>query len=119
MHLLFKIQNLQQLIVYMDGQEFQLSLNYVLSCFPFNIIKVNYFLYRFIILLHLISSFSLNRSLLVPYPHVSIESIDCILKSSFELKGVLLISSIKKLCLSLLIFFCVFSINLLFLTNYL
>ena len=33
---------------------------------------------------------------------VSIESIDCILLSSFEIKAILLISSIKTLCLSLL-----------------
>ena len=39
-------------------------------------------MYRFIILLHLISSFSLTRSLLVPHVYVSIESIDCILWSS-------------------------------------
>ena len=46
------------------------------------------------------SSFSLTRSLLVPYAYVSIESIDCILLSSIELKAILLISSVKTLYLS-------------------
>ena len=36
-------------------------------------------------------------SLLVPYAYVSIESIDCILLSSFELKAILLNSSAKTL----------------------
>ena len=55
-------------------------------CFFFyNIIKVNQFLYCFIKLLHLISSFLLTRSLLVSYACVSIESTDYILLSSFEL----------------------------------
>ena len=60
-----------------------------------NIIKVNDFLYRFITLLHLISSFSFTRSLLVPYAYLSIVSIDCI--------------SVKTLCLSLLKICCVVS----------
>ena len=34
--------------------------------------------------------------------HVSIEAIECILSLSFELKAMLLISSLKALCLSLL-----------------
>ena len=74
-------------------------------------------MYRFIILLHLISSFSLTRTLLVPYAYVSIKSIEWILLSSFELKGIFLISSVKTLCLSLLNICCVFNINLLFLMN--
>ena len=41
------------------------------------------------------SSFSLTRSLLVPYVHVSIESIYGILLSSFELKATSLIFSVK------------------------
>ena len=73
-----------------------------------NIIKVNYFFYCFIILLHLISSFSLTKSLVVAYAYVSIESIDCILLSSFELRRILLISSVKILCLSHLNLCCVF-----------
>ena len=88
---------------------------YVFLC---NIIKVNNFLYCFIILLHLISSFPLTRSLLVPYAYVSIESIDYILLSPFELKEILLISSLKILCLSLLNICCVFNIDLLFLMNF-
>ena len=43
------------------------------------------------------SSFLLIRSLLVWYACISIESIDCILLSSFELKAILLISTVKKL----------------------
>ena len=44
-----------------------------------NIVKVNHFLYRVIILLHSISSFLLTRYLLVPYAYISIKSIYCIL----------------------------------------
>ena len=66
-------------------------------------------------MLHVISSFSLTRSLLVPYAYVSIESIDCILLSFFALEAVLLISSAKALCLSLLNLCCVFNINFSFL----
>ena len=62
-------------------------------------------------MLHLITSFSLTRSLLVPYAYVSIESIDCILLSSFELKEALLIFLAKTLCLSLLILSGVFDID--------
>ena len=58
---------------------------YVFFC---NIIEVNHFLYCFIILLHLISSFLLTRPLLVPYAYVSIESIDCFLLLSFELRAI-------------------------------
>ena len=80
-------------------------------------------MYCFIIFLHLISSFSLTRSLFVPYAYVSIESIDCILLSSSELKAILLISSVKRImslvCLSLLNFRCAFNINLLLFMNYL
>ena len=75
------------------------------------------FLHRFIILLHLISSFTLNRCLLVPYAYVSIKSIDCILLSWFELQAILLISSVKTFYLSLLNPWCVFNIDLLFLIN--
>ena len=74
----------------MDDYEFVANLDYVPLCVFFcNIIKVNHFLYYFIILLHLISSFLLTRSLLVPSAYISIESIDCILLSSFELKAIL------------------------------
>ena len=72
-------------------------------------------MYRFIILLHLISSVLITRSLLIPNAYVSIQSIDCILLLSFELKAILLISSVKTLCLSLLNLCCVFNINLLLL----
>ena len=54
--------------------------------------------------LHLFASFSFTRSLLDPYAYLSIESIDFFLLSPFELKAILLISSVKTLCLSLLIF---------------
>ena len=83
----------------------------VLFC---NIIKVNHFLYHFIILLHLISSFSLTGSLVVPYAYVSLESTDSMLLLSFELNAILLTSSVKTLRLSLLNLSCVFDIDLLF-----
>ena len=68
-------------------------------------------MYSFITLLHLMSSFLLIRSLLVWYAYISIESIDCILSSSFELKAILLISTVKKLwLLLLLLIFVVFLI---------
>ena len=68
-------------------------------------------------LLHLISSFSLNRSLLIPFAYVSVEWIDCFILSLFELKAILTIFSIKTLCFSLLNLCCVFNINWLFFTN--
>ena len=111
------ILSIQVSIFRMYHQEFVANLDYVMLCFLFYIIKVNHFLYRFIILLHLISSFSLTRSLLVPYAYVSIETIDSILLLSLELKAILLISSVKVLCLSLLNICCVFNIDLLFLIS--
>ena len=65
---------LQLLIFCLDGQEFVASLHYDLLCL------------LFIILLHLIFSSLRARSLFIPYAHVSIKSVDCILLSSFELK---------------------------------
>ena len=53
----------------------------------------------------------------LPHTHSSIESINCVLLSSFELKAIFLISSVKTLCVSLLSFSCIFNINLLFFTN--
>ena len=87
--------------------------------FLFNIIKVNHFLflYCFIILLYLIFSFSLNRSLLNPYAYDFIESIHCILLSSFELKEILLFSSAKTLCLTLLNLWCAFNTSLFLFMN--
>ena len=63
------------------------------------------------------SSFLLTRSLFFPYAYVSIESIDCNLLSSFKLKAVLLISSVKTLCFALLNLCRVFNITLLFFMN--
>ena len=117
MNSFFRIQNLQLLIVCIDDLEFVANLDYVLLCFLCNIIKVNHCLYRFIILLHLNSYFSLTRSLLVANAYVSIKSIDCILLTSFELKAILSISSVKTLCFSLLNLCCVFNIDLLFSIN--
>ena len=65
------------------------------------------------------SSFSLTRYLLVPYAYVFTESIHCTLLSSFELKAILLNSSVKTLCLSILNLCCVFNIDLLFLSTFL
>ena len=87
---------------------------YVFSC---NIIKINHFLYCFIILSHLISSFLHIRSLLVPYAYVSIESIDSILLSSLALNAILLTSSVNALFFSLLNLPCDHSISLLILSN--
>ena len=67
-----------------------------------NIIKVNHFLHCFIILLYSISSFSLTTSLLIPCAYVSVNSKDCILLPSFELKSISSISLVKTLCFSLL-----------------
>ena len=75
----------------------------------FYIIKVKV-LYCFIILLRLISSFLHTRSLFIPHLYVFIESI----LPSFELKAILLISSVKVLYFSLLNIYCVFNVNLLF-----
>ena len=62
-------------------------------------------------LLHIVSSFLHTRSLLVPCSYVSIESIDRILLSSSELRAVLLISSVKTLCPSLLNRYCFFNLG--------
>ena len=117
MNLFFIIQNHQLSVFSMDGQEFLANLDNDLSCFLIQQHRSQAFLYLFIILLHLTNSFSLTRSLFVPYVYVSIESIDCILLSSFEPKEILLISSVKTLCLLLLNLCCVFDIDLLFLLN--
>ena len=109
MNLFFQIQSLKLLIFCMDDQEFVANLGYLLLCFFFyKIIKVNHFLYHFIILLHLISSLSLTKYLPVPCAYVSFKSTDCILLPSFELKAILLISSVKTLFLSLLNLCCIF-----------
>ena len=64
--------------------------------------------------MRLVFSFLHRRSVLITCAYVSIESIDYILLSSFELKAILLISLIKTLCLSLLNLCCVFNITFLF-----
>ena len=74
-------------------------------------------MYCFIILLHLFSSSLQIRSLLFPWAYVSIESIDCIILSSFELKAILIISSVKTLFFSLLNLCCVFRVILIFFMN--
>ena len=69
MLLFFQIQNLQLLIFFRNGQDFLaifFLFFYVLFC---NIIKVKYFFYPFIILLHSISSFLRTRPLLVPFAY--------------------------------------------------
>ena len=116
----FQIQNLQLLIFCVNGQEFLSNLDYALLCLLFNIIKVEHFYIVFYyFFLHLISSFLYAKSLLVSYAYVSVDSIDCNLLSSFELKVIFLISSVKTLCLSFLNLYCIFNIILLFFTNYL
>ena len=74
--------------------------------------------YIIVILLHLIFTILHIRSLLVPYTHVSIKSIDPIHLWLFQLKEILLISSLKRLCLSLLNLCCVFNISLLFFNSF-
>ena len=88
---------------------------YVLFC---NIVKINHFLCHFIILLHLISSFSFIKYLFVPYAYLSIEWIDCILLPLLELKAILLFSSVKPLCHSLLNLYCVCNINWMVFNNF-
>ena len=114
MNLFFQIQSLPLLIFCMNNQEFLANLEYVFCVY---IIKINHLLYSVIILLHLISFFSLIRSFLVLYAYVSIKSIDWILLLSFGPKVILLISSVKTFCLSFLNVCCVFNLNLLFLVN--
>ena len=116
MNWFFQIQSLQLLIFCMDDQEFVANFDYVFFFFC-NIIKVNHFFYRFIILLYLISFLSPTRSFLVTHAYVSIKSFDCILLSLFDLKIIFLISSVKTLRLSLSNVYCVFDIDILFLMN--
>ena len=119
MNLFFQIKSLQLLIFCTHDQEFVANYNMLFYVFFCNIIKFNHFLYCFIILLDLISSFSFTIFLFDPYAYVSIESNNCILLSSFELNGILLISSVKTLCLSLSNLSCIFSIDLFFLMSFL
>ena len=55
-------------------------------------------MYYFIILLHLISSFSHTRPLVIPYFYVSFESIGWILLSLLPLDAILLTSSVLIYC---------------------
>ena len=112
MNLFSQIRSFQLLIFCMNDQEFVANLDVFFYYFFCNLIKVNQFLYCFIIFLYLISSFSLTRSLLVLYAYVSIESIDCILLLSFERKIIVLISPVKTLYVSLINLCRVFNINL-------
>ena len=105
MYLFLRILNLQLLIFYMNGQEFLTILDYVILCLLLYYNQNLTFLYSFITLLRLIFYFLQFRSLLIPYTYVSIESFDCILLSPFKLKAILLIFSVKTLCLFLKIFF--------------
>ena len=57
--------------------------------------------------------------MLVPYAYVSIDLIDCIILSSFEVKAILLNSSVKTLCLSFLNVCCVFNICLISMNSFL
>ena len=93
----FQIQSM----ICMDDQEFVANSNYVLSYLFLQCNQSSTFLYCFIILLFLISSFLHTRSLLILYVYVSIESIDCILLSSLALNAILLTFSVNTLCFSL------------------
>ena len=115
MRLFFQIQSLQLIIFCMDDQEFVANLVfYVFFC---SIIIVNHFLYCFIILMHLISSFWCTITLFVSYAYVSIKTIDCIHLSSLPLNAMLLISSVNALCFLLLNLCYDFNTNLLFFMN--
>ena len=113
----FQIQILQLLILCMDDQEFVANLGMLFHVLLCKIIKVNHSCILFIILLHLISSVLIKWYFLVSYAYVSIESIDFILWSSFELQAILLISFVKTFCFALLNICCLFNINILFLMN--
>ena len=115
MNLFFLIKSLQLLLFYMDDKEFLANSDYVLLFFSF--ITSSKLIIFFIVTFNLF--LSLTKSLLAPYTYVSIESVDCILLSLFELKAILLISSVRTLCLSLLKLCCIFNIDLLFFINYL
>ena len=69
--------------------------------------------------MRLIFSFLHVRFLLIPYAYVSTELICYIILSSFELKAILLILSVKTLCFSLLNLCCVFNISLFFMNSFL
>ena len=101
------------LIVGMDEQESEANLDYIFYVFFCNIIIVNYFLYSFIILMHLISPF--NVLFLYSF-HIygSVKLFDCILLSLLALNAVLLTSSLNIFCFFLLNLCFYFNINLLF-----
>ena len=84
---------------------------YVFFC---NIIKVKYFLYYFTIIMPFIFPFLHAKSLLIPCAYFSIKSINYILLSPFEFKAILLFSSNKVLCFSLLNPSCLFKITFLY-----
>ena len=113
MNLFFLIKSLQLLLFYMDDKEFLPNSDYVLLFFSF--ITSSKLIIFFIVTFNLF--LSLTKSLLAPYTYVSIESVDCILLSLFELKAILLISSVKTLCFSLLNICCIFNIDLSFFIN--
>ena len=113
MNLFFLIKSLQLLLFYMDDKEFLPNSDYVPLFFSF--ITSSKLIIFFIVTFNLF--LSLTKSLLAPYTYVSIESVDCILLSLFELKAILLISSVKTLCFSLLNICCIFDIDLSFFIN--
>ena len=96
MSLFFPIQSLQLLIFCKDGKELVTNLDYAPLCFR----------------LQSLSNHLLNLCLF--YMHVSIEPIDCIHLSSSEFRAILIIFSVKILCLSLLNLCSIFNIDLLF-----
>ena len=119
MDLFLQIHSLHLSNICLDDQKFVVNLNYAFYRFFGNTTKVNSLLHRFIRMLHLFTYFSCTRSLLIPYTYVPIKSTDCITLSSFELTVIILISSVKSLCLSLLNLYCVFNIDILFLIGFL
>ena len=84
---------------------------YVFSC---NIIKFTRFCNVLLDCYILIFSFSDTSSLFLPYAYVSIELVDFIILLSLGLNAILLPSSVRRLCFSLLNIFVDFNINLLY-----
>ena len=111
--LVFQIQSLQ---IFYEWSVIcgQFWLFFMFSFVPWS--KLIILLFYYVVML--LSSFSITRPLLVSKTYVSIESIDYILLSSFELKIISLISLVKILWFSLLNLCCIFNFNLLlFLMN--
>ena len=106
MYLFFQMHNLQLLIFCMESQEFLANFDYVLLCLFLQPNQIKHF---YTVLLY---SFLHPRSLLVLCAYVSIETIDGILLSWLEFKGILLIFLVKALCFYILNPCCILNTSL-------